>query len=393
MIQLANSNKCTGCGACSYKCPKQCITMQPDERGIVLPVINTEKCIECNSCVKACPALNPVEQYSPLEAYAAWSNDEEERRTSASGGVAAELYKYALANDYKIVGAVHGADLSVKHILADDATFISHIKNSKYVFSSLTQVLPEIKASLKNDEKIMFIGLPCQVAALKKVFNGSDNLLLIEVVCHGITPQQYLDEHVKGIEKKLGKRTARMCFRDPEYYTYTFTFTLYDEEGSCFYAQRTEDGDNYQFGYHKGVTYRENCYSCRYAQRSRVADITISDYKGLGKLAPCDYTSRKVSCILVNSHKGKTFLDQVFECGTLHADLRPIDEPINGDRQLREPTRKIPERFVFERVKYKYGFSFAASMLIAKTNYKLRMLRGNILRYPKQIIKSIVKRK
>ena len=33
----------------------------------------------------------------------------------------------------------------------------------------------------------------------------------------------------------------------------------------------------------KSVTYRENCYSCPYANNSRVGDITIGDYWGIEK--------------------------------------------------------------------------------------------------------------
>lgn len=58
MIKLATHDTCTGCGACAFKCPKHCISMQENAIGIVFPVIDADACIECHSCEKVCPILN-----------------------------------------------------------------------------------------------------------------------------------------------------------------------------------------------------------------------------------------------------------------------------------------------------------------------------------------------
>ena len=114
-IRLAGHEECTGCGACAFKCPKQCILMQEDRIGVVYPVIDTTTCIECHSCEKVCPVLNEVDSREAVAAYAAWSSDEEERRTSASGGIAMELYKYAVEQGWAAVGATQNDDISVTH--------------------------------------------------------------------------------------------------------------------------------------------------------------------------------------------------------------------------------------------------------------------------------------
>ena len=88
MIKLVSKDKCTGCGACSYICPKGCIEMKENDMHELLPVINAYMCVECGKCVKICPVLNPVETYVPIEAYAARSNDKKEAFNSASGGIA-----------------------------------------------------------------------------------------------------------------------------------------------------------------------------------------------------------------------------------------------------------------------------------------------------------------
>lgn len=47
------------------------------------------------------------------------------------------------------------------------------------------------------------IALPCQIAAIKKMFyRYLDNLLLVDLVCHGVTPADYLIQHIRSIEHK-----------------------------------------------------------------------------------------------------------------------------------------------------------------------------------------------
>ena len=46
---------CCGCTACYAICPKNAISMQPDEEGFDYPVVDAEKCIRCYMCLKVCP--------------------------------------------------------------------------------------------------------------------------------------------------------------------------------------------------------------------------------------------------------------------------------------------------------------------------------------------------
>ena len=47
--------ECCGCTACYAICPKDAISMQPDEEGFDYPVIEDSKCIRCYQCIKVCP--------------------------------------------------------------------------------------------------------------------------------------------------------------------------------------------------------------------------------------------------------------------------------------------------------------------------------------------------
>ena len=65
MIELAEKNLCTGCGACAFVCPREAIDMRETEIGIVYPIIDEEKCISCKKCQKVCPILNPISYHKP----------------------------------------------------------------------------------------------------------------------------------------------------------------------------------------------------------------------------------------------------------------------------------------------------------------------------------------
>ncbi len=46
---------CSGCSACYAICPKDAVSMRPDEEGFNYPSIDAGKCIRCYQCVKVCP--------------------------------------------------------------------------------------------------------------------------------------------------------------------------------------------------------------------------------------------------------------------------------------------------------------------------------------------------
>lgn len=387
MIKLADKESCTACGACAFVCAKNSITMIEDEHGSVYPSLDSTNCVECGRCQKTCPILSPLDVNTPQIAYSAWSSDEKERETSASGGIAAEIYKKAVSEGCDIAGAVQQDDFSVVMQLSSDEKAILKFKNSKYVFSEAWHVYQEIKQSLKADKNVVFIGLPCQVAALRKIFRENEKILFVEVVCHGTAPFSYLKQHIEHIEHTKNEKAIRMSFRDPDTYTYTYTFTLYNKDGKRFYAEVPRKTDTYQYAYHSTISYRENCYHCHFAREQRIADITLSDYKGLGRMAPCSYGETNVSCILVNTEKGKKFIKEMIQEKRIYADERPVREPIEGDPQLRQPSLKGAARMDFERL-IKVN-DFETTMQIVMKRDKRRKKIHKICHFPIDILRNI----
>ncbi|MEG1007616.1 MAG: Coenzyme F420 hydrogenase/dehydrogenase, beta subunit C-terminal domain [Bacteroides sp.] len=389
MIELADKDRCTGCGACEFACFKHCIVMEENNMGVTLPRINDSLCVECEKCRKVCPALNTVQGQKPLKAFAARSNDSEVSRTSASGGIAAEIYRDAIHNGLYIVGAAQKNDFSVSLEIASDSDGISRFKNSKYVFSSANSLYPKLKDLLKQEEKVIVVGLPCQIAAIKNLFGNHPNLFLVDIVCHGTTPHRYLKQHIRKIEKSTKKKASRCLFRDPEAYTHTFTFSLYDSDGYRFYSKRTKDGDTYQYGYHRWISYRENCYHCSFACKERLGDISLADYPGLGRKEPFPYSRKNISCVLANTDRGVRLLERLIQAGSIFAIERPLQEAIEYNSQLRRPTPKIRLRSVFEKQMKANGYNFEKSMKPIMRRGLLNEKLKKVSQFPLRTIRKI----
>ncbi len=109
MSDICSKNDCTGCKLCSNVCPKKCISFKKDELGVQYPVIDKDKCISCHLCKKNCPAKQKLEYKLPQNVYFGWSSDIDIRNSSTSGGIAQELYKYALEKKYSTYGVACNA--------------------------------------------------------------------------------------------------------------------------------------------------------------------------------------------------------------------------------------------------------------------------------------------
>lgn len=84
VISLGDS--CCGCGACSAKCPKGCLSMTPDEVGFLRPSFIADLCIGCGACDSTCPVLNRNSVVELVEVSWAKSLSSDVLQQSSSGG-------------------------------------------------------------------------------------------------------------------------------------------------------------------------------------------------------------------------------------------------------------------------------------------------------------------
>lgn len=304
------------------------------EKGILghlFPYVNNKTCIHCNLCVYSCPSINKIEQLYPLLSFAAWAKDENEYISSTSGGVASVFSREMIRRGGVVYGCTMTSNSIVKHIRVDDENQLYRLKGSKYVQSNLNDIFHSLKEDVRIGLPVLFIGTPCQVAAIKSLFKSEpDNLFLIDIICHGVPSQHLLHNYLK---KKFGK----FIFDSISFRQGNKLNLLLIDKGKEIYNAPYRD-DLYYKLFMLGYTYRDSCHHCKYAQPNRVSDVTIGDFWGLGKMGGCDIPDHKngISVILPITNKGMSLIHSVNE--KLNIYERPVEEAIEGNAQLKAPS-------------------------------------------------------
>lgn len=374
-MDLCEKELCTGCGACINICNKGAISFVEERLNGYKAVIDSAKCTNCGLCQKICPSISLPEWHISEKCYAGWSLNADTRRKSASGGIASEVYRFCEKNQYWFVGC----KMSEKHraILSIHDEKYELFQNSKYVYSDAGMIYTIIENKLKSGNTVIFIGLPCQVSGLKnylKTRNVSQKKLVnIDLICHGVIPGALFVEYLHEKEEKYHTDVTKVFFRDPQFGTDNFYLTLSNSRG-LFYESAARRHDEYQLAYHRGIAYRDNCYSCQYAKKERIGDLTLADFVSVGTHKPVSYDKRKVSCILVNSAKGQKFINKIQDAGYIFLDERPIDEEYDREKQLVRPTvvSKERKRYLFHMKK---GKSFC---LAIRKACRIRIIKNEV---------------
>lgn len=384
-MQICDKIDCTACGACVNVCPRQCIELCADELDALHPFVNSDKCIECYQCVKVCPANSAVKYHTPKRAYAAWSRNENTRKSSASGGVATEIYNYVVKNGWYSVGVKFDIGKGAYFVPVQSVQDIAEVRNSKYTYSYSGYIYKQVKRQLNDNRRVVFIALPCQIAALYNYLKQPyDNLITVDIICHGVAPTAYIEQHIGYIEKRKRRQADNLSFRDANYKTNKFVLSLKDSRG-YFYTAKAQSRDAYQLGYHRALNYRENCYRCRYACPQRVADITIGDFSGLGRVEPLDFERVNVSCVLVNTDKGADFI-KLLGNRIVYSE-RPLAEALNYEKQLQYPS--VPHRnrkeFV-DRYRELRNYDMAAEPLLKDDIKQIYRERFSLVRLLKKLL-------
>ena len=386
MSYLVSAEKCTGCFACVVACPKGAITFTQDSLGNIYPEVHKELCIRCGKCQKVCPEQNLPLFHNPQKAFAVWSLDPESRRSSASGGAAAEFYAEALEKGYWICGAEYSTDGSVVHTLSRESTAIQRYKQSKYVYSEAHVVYRKIKQLLEQGDSVLIISLPCKVAGLLSYLGKHyDNLLTVDIVCHGTPSGLLLQQHISEVAHISDN--FRLQFRQDN----QFQFCV-ESDGKILY-KRIGKEDTYLAAFLEGLSYRDSCYQCSYAKPQRISDITICDFWGIGQEVPFNHPyTGSISAVLLNTEKGSNFFESSKK--KLFSEERPVTEAISGNAQLNAPTTVHPMREAFVKGCSKDGFERSVAFLLKDQIQAARWenKRNRMHTLFRQVARSVLKR-
>ena len=360
---------CTGCRACEQICGHGAMSMQPNKEGFLESFIDYEKCVDCGLCQLVCPQNTKLHLLKPQKALAARDKNDTELKKSASGGAFAAAARVILSQGGVVVGAAYNDDMTVSHHIIDRLKDLPQLQSSKYVQSNTTDTFKSVKKLLRDGRTVLYSGTPCQIAGLKGFLRKDyDNLYTMDVICHGVASPKLFVKYLEWLSGKMGGKIIYYDFRDKstgwglDYMTKTKTKT---KTMPCSL-------DPYYHHFLKGDTYRECCYHCLYARQERVSDITIGDYWGIEKEHPSFYSTKGVSCLLVNTDKGQKLWSMISsEFIFLESTF---DKIANANHNLKHPTARPAVRdSIYKQIDELPVKEYFASHLPVPFNLKARI--------------------
>jgi coenzyme F420 hydrogenase subunit beta len=285
LAQTIAADLCTGCGLCESIAGQELVQLRLNGEGQLRPVLKgTLQPTQEAAIAQACPGVgldaSPLRgpHYDPIwgpvrQVWTGFANDDELRFRASSGGVVSALVQHLLATGQVAFAVQARADsvdpfLSVaswSHSRAD----VLEAAGSRYCPSS---PLAQLEAAIARDEPFVFVGKPCDVAAIKAYAEHEPRLkrrlaYTIAFMCAGV-PSRVGSERVV---EQLGLSPASVAsFR-------------YRGNGWPGYATATtHDGDSRSMDYNTSwgtVLNRHLAYRCKLCidGTGEFADVTCAD--------------------------------------------------------------------------------------------------------------------
>lgn len=243
------------------------------------------------------------------ESYALCSKDFEVLKESTSGGAFTEIVRTFLEGKESIAiyGAVNRDDLTPAQKRIDNFDELDGLRKSKYVESYSGKIYREVKNDLIGGRYVVYSGTPCQIAGLKTYLGAPyNNLLTIEIICHGVPSTLLLKKYIDYREEKAHSKCCRIEYRSKVNSDWMNPKIRLEFENGKMYQQKSfASDDEYMIGFCRFLCLRQNCENCKFASPRRVADFTIGDFWGV-ESANLDIPYKDgISLVLANTSKAK----------------------------------------------------------------------------------------
>ena len=274
----------------------------------------------------------------------AYKNTPELMKISSSGGAflgIVHAFSAQIEGDTKciIYGAKWTDDFRVVHDRADNLTDCKQFCGSKYVQSDVGSVFKKVHNDLCQRNAVLFTGTPCQIGGLKKYLaarnSPQDQLLTVDIACHGAPQPQFWNDYKTWLEKK----------EKPNLKSFSFRYKLKGWKGYPIFAE-FENGKRYENAYQtsqyitlfrKGLLMQSGCFNCKYPNNFQ-SDITIADFWGVELCMPEIPVNGGVSLMLCHSQKGKDLAK------SMKAILVPDNQYLKYNHNISKCTEK-PENY------------------------------------------------
>lgn len=323
---------------CESVCTHAAIRMQLNEQGFMRPVVDPQLCIGCRACEKMCARLDapPQPKDAVVSYHEGWARQAETRLGSSSGGVVPLLARWMLARGGCVFGVAMEGTQQPKFICVSREADLPLIQGSKYLQADVSGCFAQVAEKLRAGVPVLFIGVACQVNALRVRFGYKQDLLYaVDIACYGVPSRKLFDAWLRELPEQ-GSTLARLEFRNKHYGWRDYAFALHDQSGHTDYQPRRTHP--YMRAYLSGLALNDACYHCHHATDARPGDLSLGDFWGHAKEAEVDRLG--VSSIICRTDKGREMLQAVAE--QMH--LAPISQVdvTKGNDGFANPPRRAP---------------------------------------------------
>lgn len=244
----------------------------------------------------------------PEKVYACYNRDKDVRLSSSSGAVFSSLAEYVFSRNGAVYGVAMSEDCySAEFIAVTDRSGLTKLRGSKYLQAKVGNTFKKVKVELQAGKLVLFTGTGCQVNGLK-VFLGKDydNLICMDVICHGAPSPVLWKKYAEYQEKKNGGKLKEINFRckDDSWTDFGMKEVLADiPQGETKNLYISKDKDPYMRMFLRDYCLRPSCYDCA-AKNVKMADLTVADFWGINDVAPEMNDGNGTSLILIRTDKG-----------------------------------------------------------------------------------------
>ena len=314
MIDIKDKKDCCGCNACGDVCAHKAITFVTDNEGFWYPSVNKDLCTDCGLCEKVCPMLHidKAKSFGQREpkVYGGYHKNIAIRFDSTSGGVFSALANAMYKQGGYVSGAVFNEDWTVSNYISNNKKDLARIRSSKYVESNAEGLYKEIKQLLRNGEKVLACGSPCQMAALRTYLGKEhENLIIVDFLCRATNSPKAYRKYLDMLEELHGGKIVHIKAKNKDHGWRSLARKVVFDNGKVYYGEGHDD--HYRRGYHWNYFERPCCYECKFKGLPRIADITLADFWGIERIDKSLDGNLGTSMVLVNTDKGQRFFDTV----------------------------------------------------------------------------------
>lgn len=305
--------------------------------------------------------MNQQNKFDDLKVYAAFCSDKSVLKSCASGGVATVLSMSVIKSGGYVAGVSYTSDFrDAEYILVNKLEDLKTLKGSKYIRAKLNGIFGKIQSLLDNGIFVLFTGLPCNIAGLKKYLKTDyQNLLTCELICDGPTKTDVHKQYVEYIEKKYKSKLRSFSVRYKKY-GWPIPYLLAEFENGKVLSEEfyfTEYGYAFQY-----IKY-DNCFNCQFKGSDCMGDLMIGDFWGV-KDTDSFWNSDGVSAILVKNRKADIFLKSVHNLVLFEENYERV---VSKNERIILPCKNTKDRQAFSKEFVENGLFLTVNKLMPRS--------------------------